>query len=207
MEQRLKERLIGAAILVALAVWLIPWVLDGQAPPANHGGPVPLQLPAPKAKAPERTQTINLDVPSQASTVVAANEAGAPAGGGASPPSATGQAADTAAGTATDAAAPQKHRAAPQSTSSPAPSPAPAQSTAEPQWVVQLGSFGEQDNAQRLAKRVAGVGFDANISSYRSDGQVLYRVRIGPKPSRNAAEAVASALSAHGFVAQVVTAD
>ena len=205
MEQRLKERLIGAAILVALAVWLIPWVLDGRAPPADDGGPVPLQLPAPKAKAPERTQTINLAGPSQQSTVVAANEAGAPAGGDASP------APPDQAATATGGTAPQKHHSAPQSTPSSASSSArqapPAQSAAAPQWVVQLGSFGEQDNAQRLAKRVASVGFDANISTHRSDGQVLYRVRIGPKPSRNAAEAVASALSAHGFVAQVVTAD
>ena len=29
MDQGLKERLIGAAVLVALGVWLIPWVLDG----------------------------------------------------------------------------------------------------------------------------------------------------------------------------------
>ena len=29
MDQGLKERLVGAAVLVAIAVWLIPWVLDG----------------------------------------------------------------------------------------------------------------------------------------------------------------------------------
>ena len=45
MEQGLKERLVGAAVLVAIAVWLIPWVLDGpdggtEAPPSS------LQLPS-----------------------------------------------------------------------------------------------------------------------------------------------------------------
>ena len=29
MDAHLKERLIGAVVLVVLGVWLIPWVLDG----------------------------------------------------------------------------------------------------------------------------------------------------------------------------------
>src|SRR5690606_40784705 len=33
MDQGLKERLIGAAVLIGLAVWLVPWVLDGGAEP------------------------------------------------------------------------------------------------------------------------------------------------------------------------------
>gem|GEM_PF-2816643 len=33
----------------------------------------------------------------------------------------------------------------------------------------------------------------------------MYRVRVGPHETRAAAEAAASALAAHGFVAQVVT--
>ena len=32
MDRSLKERLIGASVLVGLAVWLIPWVLDGPLP-------------------------------------------------------------------------------------------------------------------------------------------------------------------------------
>ena len=35
MDQGLKERLVGAAVLVAIAVWLIPWVLDGPEAPVE----------------------------------------------------------------------------------------------------------------------------------------------------------------------------
>jgi cell division septation protein DedD len=45
MDQGLKERLVGAAVLVAIAVWLIPWVLDGPEAPLESGASA-LQLPA-----------------------------------------------------------------------------------------------------------------------------------------------------------------
>src|SRR5262245_64995684 len=63
MDQGLKERLVGAAVLVAIAVWLIPWVLDGPEdgaePPANA-----LQLPSAEEPMPMRTQTLRLGDPS-----------------------------------------------------------------------------------------------------------------------------------------------
>jgi DedD protein len=60
MDSRLKERLIGAAVLVALGVWLIPWLLDGVVHPPASTGPV-LELPAEADAAPVRAQTIRLD--------------------------------------------------------------------------------------------------------------------------------------------------
>src|SRR5262252_5098560 len=62
MDQGLKERLIGAAVLVALGVWLIPWLLDGrqeQVELATSSSTV--RLPAPDGPLPVRTQTLNLD--------------------------------------------------------------------------------------------------------------------------------------------------
>ena len=56
MDQGLKERLVGAAVLVAIAVWLIPWVLDG--PEAGLETPgSSLQLPAAEEPMPMRTQS------------------------------------------------------------------------------------------------------------------------------------------------------
>src|SRR5262245_24907117 len=64
MDQGLKERLIGAAVLVALGVWLIPWVLDGKQEQlevdASGSG---LRLPSPDEPLPVRTQTLRLDEP------------------------------------------------------------------------------------------------------------------------------------------------
>jgi cell division protein FtsN len=73
--------------------------------------------------------------------------------------------------------------------------------------MVQLGSFSEEENARRLAQRVATYGYHPDISNHRASGRVMYRVRTGPHESRARANAAASALSAHGFVAQVVAAD
>ena len=59
MDQGLKERLVGAAVLVAIAVWLIPWVLDG----TEDGAEAPasaLQLPAAEEPVPMRTQLLKL---------------------------------------------------------------------------------------------------------------------------------------------------
>src|SRR5262245_55553791 len=72
MDQGLKERLVGAAVLIAIAVWLIPWVLDGPETPLESGG-ASLQLPAAEEPMPMRTQTLRLgDAEEGASATVAA---------------------------------------------------------------------------------------------------------------------------------------
>ena len=64
MDQGLKERLIGAAVLVALGVWLIPWVLDGKQEQLEVDASGPgLRLPSPDEPLPIRTQTLRLDEP------------------------------------------------------------------------------------------------------------------------------------------------
>jgi cell division septation protein DedD len=72
--------------------------------------------------------------------------------------------------------------------------------------MVQVGSFGDAENARRLAQRVATFGFSVDVSEHRAGGRDMHRVRVGPEPSRQRAESVASSLAAHGFVAQVVPA-
>jgi DedD protein len=218
MDQRLKERLIGAAVLVAVGVWLIPWVLDGRAPAPDEDRSVPLQLPSPDQRAPVKSETLDLG----------AERAGGPAAPGAKTSAADGAetrsrrkqaepppepevqvaAAEPQTRTAGEAPAEAVSEAADDEPVAATKSGASATtSAADRQWMVQLGSFGEEENAKRLADRVAGIGFDAQISTHRSGGRVLHRVRVGPEATRNEAEATASALSAHGFVARVVTAD
>jgi DedD protein len=176
MDSRLKERLIGAAVLVALGVWLIPWLLDGVVRTPESAAPA-LELPAEADVAPMRAQTIRLGqgVPS------------APA------PAQSPDVADTSAAT---------HEATPRS---PAVQNAPhADSQPAGQWSVQLGSFGDAANARRLASRVDAYGYAAAVSDVKASGKVMHRVRVGPYATRGEAEAVTSSLSVHGFVAQVV---
>lgn len=264
MDPQLKERLIGAAVLVALAVWLIPWILDGPPPEAPAEPGEALALPALDEAPALRTQTIDLSArrgidtaapvvsppvavdvtaarreaegraPGEAVRDAAASAAPArakdaadgpartfgsahraPARDVAAPAASAAEASASAASSqATQSDAPALNeattRAAPTTHSAAPAAPEPSGEATEPRmtagdWAVQLGSFGERQNAERLARRVASFGADPEVTTTRAAGRTMYRVRVGPHATRAQAEAAASSLSAHGFVAQVVT--
>jgi DedD protein len=227
MDQGLKERLIGAAVLIALGVWLIPWVLNGPDEQTVAKSSA-LQLPATEEPLPIRSQTLDLSddggapeaasaAQSPAAAPLAEAEADVAPAAAIAPTSAPVVAPKPAAvpeppaaeppATVTAAAPPKKP--APASTTKPAPSPAakPATAAAKGEWIVQLGSFGEEANARRLADRVRTFGYKPEVSSIRSGGRSMYRVRVGPASGRNEADATASALGAHGLTARVVAAE
>ncbi|WP_428099945.1 SPOR domain-containing protein [Candidatus Rariloculus sp.] len=239
----MKERLIGAAVLVALGVWLIPWILDGrdQQPETE---PVPLLPAQPEESAPLRTQTIDLD--RSADTAPAAPETAEPVADrtpSAPPSGATAAdnappAPETAEAVAANARLPETGQtvaanaplpptgetgadgaleappAAAVSGTRPPRGPA-TQTAAAPDtrdepggWVVQLGSFSEEENAERLAARVTTYGFEPEVSVFQATGRTMYRVRIGPYEARGGADETASMLVANGFIpVQVVAAD
>ena len=225
MDQGLKERLIGAAVLVALGVWLIPWVLDGKKEQVElDSSDAALRLPTPEEPLPVRSQTLSLDEPepfaSEPDSAQAPPSAAAPS---AQPPR-TDEPKPAAPGCTTSpslrARTSRRRRAEPPRQRVPAAAAAAeaggrarraragrARTDAKGDWVVQLGSFGEEENAKRLAQRVNTYGYKPDVSSHRSSGRAMYRVRVGPYATRAQADATASALSAHGFVAQVVAAD
>ena len=90
----------------------------------------------------------------------------------------------------------------------PEPPPEPEQSTGAASdgqlWAVQLGSFSDRDNAQRLAGRLREQGYPAFLSQVTADGRTLHRVRVGPQASREAATDVAARLKQAGQPAAVV---
>jgi len=210
MDRSLKERLVGAAVLVAIGAWLIPWVLDG---PERVTAPqsTALELPAPTAEnPPTRTETIVLDrrdspvsrEPAPADDTDEDATSSEPATAVAQPP----RPAVVAPPVRPDES-PAGSLAGPAATTA-APTPAETSggeaAAGETRWYVQLGAFGDRDNADRLAARVGTYGYRAQVSEFPSTGRTVYRVRVGPEPSRARAESIASALSVHGFVAQVV---
>jgi DedD protein len=69
---------------------------------------------------------------------------------------------------------------------------------------VQVGTFGLKDNADRLAARLKQQGFAAFVSPAERSGKTLYRVRVGPPGSREAAAAVVARLAATGQTGQIV---
>jgi len=201
VDSKVKERIIGAAVLVALGVWLIPWVLDGRSGSGDADTP-PVSdselLPSADSSA-VHVETIELDP----APVATRSETPEPV-----PEADVAQETDIApAGVAEDepvtvaAAPPPMVPARPEPEPEP---PAPEPAAVEPGgWSVQLGSFGEPANARQLASRISDYGYQARVSDYPSDDRIMHRVRVSGFATRAEAEAAASSLSAHGFVPRI----
>ena len=98
-------------------------------------------------------------------------------------------------------------------TAQPEPRPAGASVAAAPPrpaatsgggWLVQVGTFGQKDNAERLAASLKQRGFAAFVSPTARDGKTMFRVRVGPSGSRDGAAGVAGKLAAAGQSGQIV---
>jgi len=198
MERALKERIIGAAILVLIVVLVVPIFLDGP-PDATEIVSERVSLPG---QEDQKTQTVVLErnrtepVPlasnSTETTSQAAPQAAPPKAQTVkqSPPHAEKSSVPAEKVNATEPGAIAE-------TSSPA-----ASSTG--MWAVQLGSFSKKENAEKLAADLRKQGYAAFLSQLATGSGQLHRVRIGPQKDRESAEAVASRLSKAGHKGQVV---
>ncbi|KPJ82220.1 MAG: hypothetical protein AMJ58_02240 [Gammaproteobacteria bacterium SG8_30] len=75
-------------------------------------------------------------------------------------------------------------------------------------FFAQAGAFTEEDNARRLARRLAEAGFDnVLVVAARADGRDVHRVRIGPLDSVDAFDAVTSRLRDAGFGPAILALD
>lgn len=197
MESQVKERIVGAAVLVALGVWLIPWILDGTSDaPAEPEVSERITLPAvDESPAPVRTETVEL------APIASEPEADAGSREPVRSPGSRDRDSNDEAIPAPDAASGQALADA----GEPDPPPTPSEpEVAAGSWSVQLGAFSELANASQIVSRVESYGFDAFVSEVRSGGQTLHRVRVGGFDDESQAEAAVSSLSAHGFRPRVI---
>ncbi len=232
MDQQLKERLVGATVLVVVGILFIPLLLDG--PDEQVPVRVGLELPVPDSG--KRTHTIRLDVPAerpatQASgsplTPVAASKTEAVAADGeapesgsaeksvskpeAKPPAATTLEPPATKATVTQSTATKSSATEPTATGSPAGASQPSSSAQEVKnagdWAVQVGSFSSEDNALRLQSQLKAAGFPTFRTRLVADGRSMHRVRVGPVADRSAADALASRLGKAGYPGRVVATD
>lgn len=210
-----KQRLIGAAVLVALAVIFLPMLIGGPEPEPGTAT-VPLGVPdrdqrsfetrdltltppAPVASAPapqddpNRIVTVDTtDAPIRTDAV-----SGAPVGTAPAPEPAP---------VAAPAPAPAPVQA-PAPTPAPTPAPAPAQAppvapapvtaTAPApapsvgRWAVNLGSYANAGNANALVGQLRQQRLSAYAEALTLDGKPVQRVRVGPFAQRSEAESAA----------------
>lgn len=189
MDPQLRQRLIGAAVLVSLAVLIIPAFLDQDQPRpssvvARDMAPMPVyefpDAPAPLDGEDEAVISEGLLPP----TVVEAPLEPALPAGEVVPPV---EAEETPAGLATPATGPAP--VAPET-----PAAASAATAQEERWIVQLGSFSSQANADSLRAKLVVEGFGAFVLPLKGAGYTSYRVRVKAPGNRAEAERVAARL-------------
>lgn len=175
LNEQLKKRLVGAIVLVALAVIFVPMLLEGdkrpdtpqfgsnvpEAPESRSGMvDIPLQVPPPPAYAPV---VVERELPLTAeSEPVAATSLAKPA----------------------TPVQPVKPAVV-----------VPAKSAAAESWAVQVGSFSAQANASGLRDSLRSKGYPAYVERVKLASGTSYRVRVGPVLSRADAEAIQTKLA------------
>lgn len=168
MDRPVKQRLWGAAVLIALAVIFLPMLVKGPAPDSGVSD-VPLDSP----KAPDatvKTQELPLDVP------------GAIGKGGATGMPAAQVNADSAANVTSSAAAPA------QSGTAATTDAKPSVTMAAGDYAVSFGSYGSSSDADRVVQALTAIKLHGYGEKVSLSGRDAWRVRIGPYPTREAAE-------------------
>jgi len=219
----LKERLVGAAVLMAAAVILIPEMLSGP-----RRAPAPSASPAEKAEGSLKRYTIDLEPatmppPAESLATPTVIEEPAPPPEDVTPdptPNTTAaapqgehvepsQAEPAELAAATTEPRPQPVESTPQPELA-APSPSPAAATQAPQiappsaaapatgrrWAVQLIAYDKREQAQRMAEDLRSSNIAAFVMPVAAKTGTLYRVRVGPFMTRAEAEAAVPKLRA-----------
>jgi len=197
MDRRVKERLVGATILMMLVVLIVPELLSG---PKRPGGEPPASRGLP-------SQTVTVEVHTHATTREPAQSV-VPAAAPAPVDIATQAAAVPIAGTPAEAqtttGATAPGAAAPGAAAPGAAAPSAAHVVAAGAWAVQFGSFKDEANADKLVRELKAEGYVVYVSSSGSGAAARYRVRMGPLADRDAAERAIAKLKTHDIVPSIV---
>ena len=164
MDTKLKQRLIGGAVLIALAVIFLPMLVHGPAPDSGVGD-VSTRVPdAPAGKFETRELPLG---PAAGQTALPAPAASAVA------PAEPSAAANEAA-----ADAPARAAAVPADPD-----------VAAGQWAVSFGAYASTRDADAVLSRLRQAGLEGFKEEAQLNGRQAWRVRVGPYPDRALAEA------------------
>jgi DedD protein len=202
MDPALRQRLLGAAVLVALAIIFVPMFL-GNAPPKPDSAIQNLDIPP----LPERkfeTRTLPVEPPASPANAAPAPSATAkpsdklptvdtkaPSTFEAPEDDKNAKAPPSAAATPSKTAASDSKPAAAEAKPAPAESKTPATAAtadATGRFSINLGVYADQAHADALVAKIKKLGFAAYSESTEYQGKSAQRVRVGPFADRAAAE-------------------
>ena len=208
MDFLLKQRLVGAIVLVALGVIFIPMLLEGP-----NKELVPEMEPLPELTG-ERSR-VELgrfpdagDVPAEADVAVLQSDSAIatnpdaelssqPEGAAVEEIAAPGTKVEPLPVPPEPAAKPEPAKPEPVKAEPVKAEPVKAEpvkaESAKPagplgNWVVQMGSFSSEQNALRLRDKLRKAGFVTQVEKVRVDAKFHYRVRVGPYLERAEAD-------------------
>ena len=208
MEQGLKQRLVGAAALAALAVVFLPMVFDDTGVSEDVGGgpwipPRPPELSGPQfaplteaeIKRGARLPPLPLpESPSAPDDPAATGDTGRPATDttvpAAAPPATSAPGAETRALAAPAAPRPATGPADAETAARTRKDPPAGNERAGTAWAIQLGSFSSEANAKKLRDRLQKLGFQPFVEHITVKTRSVFRVRVGPERERHRAEAL-----------------
>jgi DedD protein len=186
LRKRARRRLVGAIVLVTVAVMILPMVLDQEPPPVSQD--IAVIIP-PKGDA--------ASFAPRAAPATETPRPGAPAAGAAPP---APQAAAKPPGEATGAREGAEKPRAPRSEK---PADVAAAAGAEA-FVVQLDAFSNPENARQQQKKLSAAGIASYTETVMTQKGALTRVRVGPFADRQQAEEARERLGKMGLSAVVV---
>lgn len=214
LKRRGRRRLIGAVVLALVAAVVVPMLLESE--PRPLGEDVSVRIPPiddgkfqNKLSEPPRKSLADAEksvlAPGSRPSAPAESAPQAPAAtppAGDPPPPAAQPPAATKATTPVPAPQPQAKSA----TSSPPPAAQSRADAAKDGFVVQLAAFSDDKGANALASKLKRAGYPAFTETVATSQKTLWRVRVGPYPSREAAAQSRDRLKAEGHPGIVVAA-
>ena len=174
MDIALKQRLVGATVLIALAVIVLPMLLGGR-PEGSIAQSRKIEIPAQPEDLDFETRRFPVgEKPGVTPVPDTPRPLPSPTRSGDS-----GETEDVSPGP--DAAGRENPADAELKPAVPQPAPvADPTSTDSGRYVVQVASFGSVSNANRLSETLGSYGYSVMLDSVKSDVGTLHRVRVGP---------------------------
>jgi len=194
MDSALKQRLLGAAVLIALLIIFVPMFL-GSSPPKEASTIQNLDIPPlPERKFETRTLPVEPSTPAKpaaqkpsADDKVATVDTKAPATFEA-PDAKTPDKAPAASATTSPPAPATETRTAADAAKPAAADAAPAPTSPGGRFSVNLGVYADQGHADALVAKLKKAGFAAYSETTEYQSKPAQRVRVGPYADRAAAE-------------------
>jgi len=202
MDKALKQRMVGAVVLIALAVIFIPMLLNGNSEQGTRT--VSLDIPSPPEEQ-YRSRLLPLEGSGDSGKETNAgqqSEGQVARPANPEPESGAGEKGGTSAQPAQPE--PEEPRQSARTGQAQESTPEPAPSASQPavggesaggskagpltNWFVQVGSFSKKDNALELRDRLRNAGYTAFVETSTVDGTTIHRVKVGPEMDKARAE-------------------